>query len=931
MGLYLQKDEVSYNGVNMVENKAKVLLNSCSREEVTLQRYKQLSLFSSDSGPMALIDRKYVCRAVNDAYLKVIGKSRNEVEGCRVADIWAGNPYGDVTLSNMERAFAGEALKNEIWLERGEGVKLFLEVNYFPLSDDEGVNAVILITRDQTDLKIAENELKKSQKRYLNIYNNAPIAFVTWDRDFRVTGWNKRAEKTFGWSSEEVLGRNFFSFLLPESEVMKIDLKIIANRILEGEEHIDTMHNNLTRSGKQITVEWNNSPLYNSDDEIIGGLSLGADVTDRVQAENELRREKKISDNIINSLPGIFSMFDEFGNHIRGNGRLQDVTGYSDQDSSGKLRFDFVREDQREKTADLFNKLMNDDVPPKGAEITLLAKDGKQIPYQFYASRIEMDDVRYSIALGMDISAQKKQEQQLRESKNQLRLLMDQSPLSIEIYDADGLLVDVNKTFEKLWDISKEAGLNIFNILKSTYLAEIGMFDYIKRAYNGETIKTPAYEFDPKYEVGLLGRGRPRWVKTFLYPLHDEFGEVKNLVVIHEDITEIRQAGEEQKRLERQLTEAQKMKAIGTLAGGIAHDFNNILGVIMGQAELIELFDTDESSPVRPRLNEILKASERARNLVHQILTISRHSKGTDVPVDLVPLVKEVSKFIRASSPATIEIIESIDSEKLVVLSDPSKIHQVFLNLCTNAVQAMGDSNGRLEVSLESVELDEKSVQQYAHLSVGMYVMIVISDTGPGMTPEIREKIFEPYFTTKNEGEGTGLGLAVVHGIVKQQNGHIGVYSEEGNGTTFRILLPLIDADGVVVEEEVMPIKGGNESIMIVDDNEPLLQTGANILTNLGYQVTACSDSMEALNIFSIDPSYYDLVLTDLSMPNLTGVGLYRELSAIRPDIPVIICSGFGKTMSEETAQKTGFKAFLEKPLETRLLAGTIRSIFDEK
>ena len=407
-------------------------------------------------------------------------------------------------------------------------------------------------------------------------------------------------------------------------------------------------------------------------------------------------------------------------------------------------------------------------------------------------------------------------------------------------------------------------------------------------------------------------------------PIRDETGVVNGVVLVFRDISNEHQ-------LEKQLRQSQKLESMGTLAAGIAHDFNNILAVIVGQTELIELFDTDKDSPVRPRLKKILKASYRAKNLIDQILAISRQREVSNVPVDLVPMAKEVAKFIRSSAPSTIDIIQNITEKQTVVLSNPSRIHQIFLNLCTNAVQAMGAENGALEISIESVFFDKISIQQYPDLSEGNYAMIVIADTGPGISKEVQRKIFDPYFTTKNEGEGTGLGLAVVHGIVKSQKGHITVYSEQGRGTTFRVLLPQIENDIISVKEEAdYSIEHGTESILLVDDDEQLLHTGSDILENLGYKVTIHSSPDAALKAFSCEPSYFDLVITDFTMPGLSGFDLYKELSKIHPDIPVILCSGFGKGVTDESAKREGFRALLNKPFETFSLAKTIRSILDE-
>ena len=538
-------------------------------------------------------------------------------------------------------------------------------------------------------------------------------------------------------------------------------------------------------------------------------------------------------------------------------------------------------------------------------------KNGNTFPVEITANLVEFHGKLYSVSFVHDITARKTWEDTLRLTQ----FSQEKAPIGIYRVGADGRILDGNELAVQSLGYTKEelTSMTISDIDPSVTMGNWG--EVWKRLEQGGI---DSFETIHKHKDG---RQFPVSITSHLLNFDNQLFSF----VYVQDITH-------RKRIEKALVQSQKMESIGTLAGGISHDFNNILSVIIGQAELIELFDTKETSPVRSRLNEILKAAERAKKLVNQILVFSRHSKVSNNPVDLIPLAKEVIKFIRASTPSNIIIQSEIVKKKLVVLSDPSRMHQIFLNLCTNAVQAMEDSGGVLDIMLKSIEFDETSVRHYPGLTPGTFVMVLISDTGPGIPKEIQEKIFEPYFSTKKEGEGTGLGLSVVQGIVKRQNGHISVYSEEGQGTNFRVFLPQIEAEeGILKENQAKPLEYGNESVLIVDDNDQLLKTTCDILTHLGYQVTAYTDPVDALKDFNVDPSKFDLVITDLTMPTLSGIALYRKFCILRHDLPVILCSGFGKGMSEQTAKEVGFKAFLFKPLETRLLASTIRSILDEQ
>jgi CheY-like chemotaxis protein/two-component sensor histidine kinase len=371
------------------------------------------------------------------------------------------------------------------------------------------------------------------------------------------------------------------------------------------------------------------------------------------------------------------------------------------------------------------------------------------------------------------------------------------------------------------------------------------------------------------------------------------------------------------------------MEAIGTLAGGIAHDFNNILGAIMGYTEMTVLTIPKESK-AGETLEEVLKATHRAKELVKQIINFSRQSKEERIPTKLSFIIKEVSKLIRASLPATVELHQEFTTENDAIVADPIQIHQVLMNLCTNAHHAMDKNGGVIEVSLKAVDLDAKNAFQYPNLKPGSYVELTISDTGQGMDQYTLERIFDPYFTTKEKGMGTGLGLAAVHSIIKSHGGAINVESSPGEGSKFKIYFPLVEmeATSVIDVSELYPI--GNERVLFVDDEEPLVDLAHRLLSHLGYDVTALTSSVKALEVFREKPYNYDLIITDQTMPGLTGEMLSREIMGIRSDIPMILCSGFSEDIKEEQLKNIGIKAFIMKPLVLKDIAQTIRLVLDE-
>jgi len=378
----------------------------------------------------------------------------------------------------------------------------------------------------------------------------------------------------------------------------------------------------------------------------------------------------------------------------------------------------------------------------------------------------------------------------------------------------------------------------------------------------------------------------------------------------------------ERKCMEERLAQSQKLEAIGTLAGGIAHDFNNILSAIIGYSELT-LLKLQKGSEQAKYIDEVLHAGHRARDLVQQILTFARKGKEEKRAVQVSLIVKEALKLLRATLPSSIEIKSVIDSNAFV-LSDATQLHQILMNLCTNARKAMVDG-GILRVSLKEADLDEEFISRNLGVAVGRYLQLTVSDTGVGIPESIRGKIFDPFFTTRDKGEGTGLGLSVVHGIVKECQGLITVTSEVGRGSTFNVYLPIIKSgsDDTAIQEDAL--KGGGERIMFVDDEKVLVQMAEHMLTNLGYSVTVFTSSPEALYAFQKEPDGYDLVVTDMTMPKLSGDKLAAEILAIRPDMPVIICTGYSENLTKDDALKAGIRNYVMKPVVMAELATIIR------
>ncbi len=384
----------------------------------------------------------------------------------------------------------------------------------------------------------------------------------------------------------------------------------------------------------------------------------------------------------------------------------------------------------------------------------------------------------------------------------------------------------------------------------------------------------------------------------------------------------------ERKRIEEDLRQSQKMEAIGTLAGGIAHDFNNILTAILGYTELAQ--NSADLKKIPTYLDEVLKAGLRAKNLIQHILTFGRHSEQKQQPIFIHTIIQESLNLLRASIPTTIEICQQIDPKCGSIMGDPTQIHQIVMNLCTNAYHAMQGSIGTLTVRLDEITIKDN----LPSLPPGIYVQIEISDNGPGMDQNTMERIFEPYFTTKKSGKGTGLGLAVVHGIVKSHGGRITVKSIQGEGSCFTVLLPRCldhsESQTTSSTNIALPTRG-NEHLLVVDDEKKIAQLIHHMLTKFGYKITSMSDSTEALAWFRDNHHHIDMVITDMSMPKITGLSLAKQMLQLRPNIPIILCTGYSEGLNEEQAKELGISAFLLKPLDLKALAQTVRDTLDKR
>lgn len=772
-------------------------------------------------------------------------------------------------------------------------------------------------TYEELEKRIRELEetqiaLRESGDQYRKLIDFSPLPLLVTQEETIVFA-NSAAAKLFGTPSRQgIIGSSPRDWIHPDFVEIAYRRRFHA---METGEMLDPIELTILRKdGTEALVLSNSTPISHNGSPAV--LSVFQDITDGKRADQMLREsERNYRDLFHNSHDAIFVHDAETGEIVDVNRTTCELFGYSLDELKTMSVGDFSLNKPpytQNEALQWIHKAKSEG--PQQFLWIAKSKDSNLLWFENSLIFAKIGNKDRVLVFGHNIDARIKAEKEMR----RLLYAIEQAGEAIIITEHDGAIQYVNPAFEKVTGYSAEEvkGENP-RILKSGKQGELFYRKLWDTITGGDT-----------WQGRMVNKRKDGTLYTeeaTISPVLDRQGEITNFVAVKRDITS-------ELELENRLAQAQKMEAIGTLAGGIAHDFNNILSAILGFSELVEE-ELPEGSQARSDLEEVLKAAQRAKGLVKQILTFSRRGEQEARPLRMDLIVKETLQMLRSSLPSSIEVRHSIDRKVPQVVADPIQLHQIMLNLCTNAAQAMEKESGRLEVLLGTKEFGEETIVHTGKLPAGRYVSLCVSDTGGGMPIDFLERIFEPYFTTKKAGEGTGLGLAVVYGIVKDYGGGITVESELGKGSTFTLYLPAVE--GAEPEEEAKArqsrLPWGRERILFVDDEPPIIKLGKEYLQRLGYDVTTMQDSMDALRLFRKDPDGFDLVITDMTMPKMTGDELATAILSIRPEMPIILCTGYSRRMSVQKAKEIGIRAFIMKPLAQQDLANTVREVLDEK
>lgn len=781
----------------------------------------------------------------------------------------------------------------------------------------------------------AEKSLRSSEERYRSVTETIDEGIILQAASGEILTWNRGAEKIFGIPAEVAIGRtsesNNWSLIHKDGSKYEGQDHPSMRTLRTGEACRNEIMGVYQPSGELRWISVNTNPIFKGREDKPYAVAISfSDVTEMELNRKELQESRAMlqaamdysqAGIAIASAPdGKLKYVNDSALRIRGKSEEEVVNGVGiDRYVASWKILHLDGTPYKEDEVPLARAILYGETCTKEFIVQRSNKEDRVVWANAAPIKNDKGEIAYGIVVFLDITERKIAQEALEKSEERLKLALDSVSDAVWDWRVDtGEVYFSSRWYTMLgydpYELPQEFE-TWRNLLHPDDLPESEkiVFSHLEMA---EPFKT---EFRMRTKDNqwrwILARGKT--VET------DGQGKALRMLGTHMDITE-------RKKMEERIQHSQKIESIGSLAGGIAHDFNNILFPVVGLAELL-LEDLPSGSPEYENANQILKAGRRGSDLVKQILTFSRQSEQKKIPIRAQSVLKEVLKLSRSTIPTDIDIIQDIQSDCGLIMADPTQIHQVAMNLITNAYHAVEEANGgKISVRLKETEIDASDSSD-SILESGRYLLLSVSDTGHGIPTDVINKIFDPYFTTKEQGKGTGLGLAVVHGIIQDHRGAIKVSSEIGQGSTFDIYIPLMekaDTSEPIEAGEIHPV--GNERILLVDDEESIAKLEMQMLERLGYKVTVRNSSPDALKTFKSTPDSFDLVITDMTMPNMTGDQLAKEMRSIRFKVPIIICTGFSERINQEKAKAFGIKGFLMKPVVKLELAKMVRKVLDE-
>jgi PAS domain S-box-containing protein len=841
------------------------------------------------------------CESVNLAREELIGHHCYEIWPKR-SELCPDCPVVKAIETGQPQEVEKKTPDGRAWFIRG-----------YPVRDEKGdIVGGVEVTLDITERKRAEEALRESEARHRLHFENVSDVIYSINPELKLIDISPSVERVLGYKPEELIGRPFQELNVLAPAYLEQAFSD-AMRVLGGERITAAVYQFIARDGTEKWGEVSGAPLVR-DGQVVSVISVARDITARKRAEEALRESEEELRAIFDNVGDGIALIDVTGRVLRVNRRITDVGGYAEEEIVGK-RFEFFKMFPPRSLAKMlsnFTKLISGQHTPP-FEVEVYTRAGEKMSVELRGSLLRKGGKTMGIVGVMrDITERKLAEEALRESEEKFRTFTESAPVAIMIYQ-NYQYIYANPEAEQITGYTREE------------LSSMKFSDFVHPDYKDVVIESgKALERGEssasRQELEIITKnGHKKWIDGRLELIEYE-GKRAALISVM-DITE-------RKQLEAQLLQLQKMEAIGQLAAGIAHDFNNLLTPMGGFADLL-LGRIPEGSKEREYLHQIKVAAERAADLTNQLRIFTRQARGERHPVQLNNVVEETRHLLERSIPKEITIELDLESELWAVQAAPSQISQVLVNLCINARDAMPEG-GTLTLETRNVTLDEEYARTVLEARPGRYVRLSVSDTGCGMSPEVQARLFEPFFTTKGMGEGAGLGLAMVYGIVKGHEGFVQVYSEEGQGSTFQVYLPAIEVAVEEGEAERLEWPTGIETILVVDDEDGVRKLGQAVLEPCGYTVLLAEDGVQALEVYQGHRGEIALVVLDVIMPRMSGLECLRRLREMDPQVKVLISTGYtAKGVAQELVAE-GALGVVEKPFRIQDFATAVRAAIDE-